>query len=119
MKLTKTNMLNLEIKLGTEINQIEEQIVKIKIPQTKFFVIGEKTEKSKWDLFIWDPDTQTKDILKKGMTTKNFSLLSSLVLKTPFPYEGKEITLEIIKSYIKKLKNPNGKHNNNSRNISN
>lgn len=101
-------MPKLDITLGTEVTQIEEQIVKIKIPHTKFYLIGEKTEKGKWNIFIWDPDTQSKDAVKKGITTKSFSLFSSLVLKTPFPYEGKETTLEIIKSYVKKINKQNG-----------
>ena len=105
-------MLNIEVELGTEINKIDEPIIKIKVPHTRFFVTGEKTDKSKWNMFILDPNTNTKDILKKSITTKAFALFSNIVLKTPFPYAGKEQTIEVIKEFIKKTiknKKQNGK----------
>ena len=111
-------MLNLEIKLGTEIREIEEQIVKIKVPHTKFSIIGEKTEKSKWNVFIWNPDTQQKNMIKKSVTTTAFALCSNIVLKTPFPYEGKDITVEVITRYIKKITKKNKTNGNNINSIS-
>ena len=96
-------MLKIDIEIGTEISKIEDPIVKIRVPHTKFFVIGEKTEKSKWNMYIFDPDTKNKDIVKKGITTKSFALFSNIVLKTPFPYAGKEQTVDIIKTFIKKI----------------
>ncbi len=105
-------MLKVDIELGTEINKIEEQIVKIRIPHTKFFVTGEKTDKSKWNMYILNPETNTKDLIKKSITTKAFALFSNIVLKTPFPYAGKDQTIEVIKEFIKKTiknKNQNGK----------
>lgn len=113
-------MLNLEIKLGTEITEIEEQIVKIKVPHTNFSIIGEKTENSKWNIFIWNPLTQQKNLIRKNTTTTVFALYSNTVLKTPFPYQGKDITVEVITKYIKQItkKNKKNGNTNNSNNIS-
>ncbi|MFA7301784.1 MAG: hypothetical protein WC069_05760 [Candidatus Shapirobacteria bacterium] len=112
-------MLNIDITPGTEINKIEEQIVKIRIPHTKFFVTGEKTLKSKWNISVFNPETNTSEIIKKGITTKSFALFSNIVLKTPFPYEGKEQTIDIIKAFIKKItKNKKYEQRNNRNPIS-
>ena len=95
-------MLNLKIELGTEISTIDEPIVKIKVPHTKFFVIGEKTGKGKWNMSVQDPETNIKTIVRKGITTSTFAIFSNVILKTPFPYNGKDVTSEIIKKHIKK-----------------
>jgi hypothetical protein len=66
--------------------QDRNNIVKIKIPDTKFWVLGEQKTDTTWDVYIIDPDKNTKELIKEDATTKSFATFSGVVLKTPFPY---------------------------------
>ena len=104
-------MPSLSIPLGYEITQIEESnnhTIKIRVPKTKFWVIGEKTD-NLWDAYLVDPQNNYKEILRKGATTRSFSMFSNVILKTPFPYQGKKKqNSTIIKKFIKKITKKHG-----------
>jgi hypothetical protein len=64
-----------------------QDIVKIKVPNTRFWVLGEKQKNNTWNAYLIDPETNYKEVLRKGSTLKSFILFSNIVLKTPFPIE--------------------------------
>lgn len=66
----------------------DKNILKIHIPNTSFWVLGEKQTADRWNLYLIEPGTTRKDIIKANMTTKAFAILSNMTLKTPFPYTG-------------------------------
>ena len=97
-------MPQITIPIGSEVTQIDQQIVKIRIPKTMFWVIGEKNNKNLWNAYIMDTATNRKEILRQDITTRSFSLFSNIILKTPFPFEGKDNqNLDIIKKFVKKI----------------
>ena len=103
-------MPQIVIPIGTEVTQIEQDVIKIRIPKTMFWVIGEKNNKNLWDAYIVDPTTDRKEILRKDVTTRSFSMFSNTILKTPFPNQGKESqNLDIIKKFVKKITKNHGK----------
>lgn len=65
----------------------QENTVKIKVPNTSFWILGEKGSDGLWNAYLINPQTSYKEILRQGVTTKSFVLLSNIVLKTPFPYK--------------------------------
>ena len=67
---------------------MDNNVLKIRVPNTKFWVIGEKRADGKWNVFLIDPNTTYKGPIKGSMTTKAFAIFSNVVLKTPFPYQG-------------------------------
>jgi hypothetical protein len=96
--------MQLTIPLGNKISQTEDNSIQIHIPNTKFLIHGIQQPSKKWDAYLIDPNTHHKEILKKNTTTKNFALFSTLILKTPFPFNPKQtIDISIIKKLMKKL----------------
>lgn len=97
--------MKLQIPIGSEINKAEQQnIIRIRIPNTKYFVQGERKRRNIWDLFLVDPQTTYKELIKENMTTKAFAILTNMTLKTPFPYVGKRAEdSTIIKRFVNKL----------------
>ena len=65
-----------------------KDIIKIRIPNTQFWAVGEKRSDSLWNIYLVNPNTNYKEIIKKGMTTKAFAIFSNVGLKTLFPYQG-------------------------------
>ena len=97
-------MPQLNVPLGSQINQTEDNSIQIKIHNTKFWILGEKKDNHKWDAYLFDPRTNYKEILRKDTSTKSFALFSNIILKTPFPYIGKRYERSsVIKKFIKKL----------------
>jgi len=97
-------MPQITIPLGSEVTQIEQNVIKIRIPKTMFWVIGEKNNQNLWDAYIVDPTTDRKELLRKDVTTRSFSMFSNTILKTPFPLAGKKAqSLDIIKKFVKKI----------------
>lgn len=64
---------------------IEQNVVKIKVPNTKFWVLGEKITNDTWKMFLIDPQSNYKELIKENISTKAFVMFSSVILKTPFP----------------------------------
>ena len=95
--------MNIKIPIGSEIKKINKEIILIRIPNTKFKVLGEMRSDSKWNIFLIDPSTKYKELIKT-MNTKTFAIFSNVVLKTPFPYNGKRAkNPRIIMRYINRL----------------
>ena len=67
---------------------IEQNVVKIKVPNTKFWVLGEKMTNDTWIMFLIDPQSNYKELMSKNISTKSFVIFSNVILKTPFPYSG-------------------------------
>lgn len=65
-----------------------DKIIKIKVKNTRFWVLGEQKETKLWNIYIIDPQSNYKEILRENITTKKFALFSNITLKTPFPYLG-------------------------------
>lgn len=55
------------------------------VPNTKFWVLGEKTTDDTWNMFLIDPQTNYKELVKGKVSTKEFAMFSSVILKTTFP----------------------------------
>ena len=89
-----------------ELNELNElSSIRIKIKDTRFWIIGEQKPDNLWDIYILDPLNNFKELIKENKTTKSFGAFSNIVLKTPFPYQEKtdNITSEIINNFIKKI----------------
>jgi|3_EtaG_2_1085321.scaffolds.fasta_scaffold102324_1 predicted secreted protein len=96
--------MQLTIPLGSKISQAEDKTIQINIPHTKFFVLGLQKPSKRWDLYLVDSQSEYKEIFYKDMHTRGFSLFSALILKTPFPHQGKKaLDHKSIKRFIKKL----------------
>ena len=68
----------------------EENIIKIKIGNTKFSVLGQKNATGLWDAYIIDPSTDYKELLRKDVTTNSLKLFSKTVLDTSIDLDHKE-----------------------------
>ena len=55
----------------------------IQIPNTRFWMMGEKKSNNKWDLYILDPLEGRKEEFKKNVSSGMFSLFVNTVLKNP------------------------------------
>lgn len=104
--------MQLNIPIGSEINQTNNKDVKIRVPNTKYWILGQQNPNKTWNAYLTDPENNYKSILRKETTLKSFILFSNIVLKTPFPYQGKEAEdPKEIKKFIKKItKHTYGKH---------
>ena len=65
--------------------EIENNVVTIQVPNTKFYIVGEKITENTWNVFLVDPKSKRKQMFKKNVTTQSFILFSNLSLRTPFP----------------------------------
>lgn len=93
----------LNIPLGSKISASESKTIEIRVPHTKFWVVGEIKTDNLWDAYLIDKQTNYKEILRKNITTKTFTIFSNVILKTPFPYMGKRDNAAVIKKFIKKI----------------
>ena len=99
-------MPQITIPLGSKIDQTEKNQIQIRIPNTKFWIVGKRKTNFLWDAYLVDPQTNRRQLIKENASTKSFSNFSNIVLKTPFPYEGKNrVNSVIIKKFLKKLIN--------------
>ncbi|MFH1365928.1 MAG: hypothetical protein ABIG99_00845 [Patescibacteria group bacterium] len=80
--------MKLQIPIGSEINKTDNNILKIHVPNTRFWVLGEKQTRNIWNIYLIEPGTNLKELITPNMTTKAFCILSNMTLKTPFPYVG-------------------------------
>ena len=96
--------MKITIPLGSEINKVDNNVIKIRVPNTKFWVLGEKQTDNTWNTYLVDPQTNYKETIKKKYSTKAFAIYSSVILKTPFPYQGKKAeNSKKIKHFINKI----------------
>lgn len=95
--------LNLRLPTNIEINTREDNRTFIQIPNTKFWVVGEKKTGDLWDIFLVDPEKNDKEILRKNTATAAFVIFCNVVLKSPFPTGKREPTINHAKLFIKKL----------------
>jgi hypothetical protein len=65
----------------------DQNIVKIKVPNTKFWVLGEKMTNNTWNMFLIDPQSNYKELMNENISTKSFVIFSNVILKTPFPFK--------------------------------
>lgn len=66
---------------------MDKDNVKIKIPNTRFWILGERKKNNKWNLYLTEPGTTRKEIIKENITTNAFAIFSNMTLKTPFPFD--------------------------------
>lgn len=66
----------------------DKNILKIHVPNTNFWVWGERIERNLWNIYLVNPQTTYEKLIKANMTTKAFAILTNMTLKTPFPYIG-------------------------------
>jgi len=96
--------MQMTIPLGTEISPAESKTIRIRVPNTKFWVQGEQLPNRLWNAFLTEQETGYKEILRKEINTKSFSLFTNIILKTPFPYSGKRAQdSDTIKKFVKKI----------------
>ncbi|MFH1233395.1 MAG: hypothetical protein V1649_01950 [Patescibacteria group bacterium] len=67
---------------------MNQDIVKIHVPNTKFWIRGEKITRDTWNMYLVQPGSDYKELVRKNVTTKVFIILSNVTLKTPFPHDG-------------------------------
>jgi len=80
--------MKLQIPIGSEISNTDNNVIKIAIPNTGFWVLGERQTRNRWNLYLFKPEINYKEIITKNITTKAFAILTNMTLKTPFPYVG-------------------------------
>lgn len=66
----------------------DNNVVKMHVPNTKFWILGEKTTRDTWNMFLINPQSNYKELVKGNISTKSFVIFSNVILKTPFPYSG-------------------------------
>lgn len=66
-------------------NKEGNKIIEIKIPNTKFLIVGKQKDNNLWDIHLIDPNTNFKDWIRKDASTESFIFFSNIILKTPFP----------------------------------
>lgn len=96
--------MQIKIQLGTEIDTSNKNTIKIRIPNTQFWILGEKREDKKWNIYLIDPPSTDRELIRKAMSRKAFVVFSNVILKTHFPYKGKraQSTKKVI-NFIKKI----------------
>jgi len=96
--------MQFKIPIGSSIDRAESSdIIKIRVPNTKFWVLGEKISKYNWKMSLIDPQSNYKELIKENISTKAFAILSSMILKSPFPYKGKRAnSSKTIKNFVNK-----------------
>lgn len=99
--------MQITIPKGMQLSQSEDNTIQIKIPNTKFWIIGEQKKNKKWDIFIQDKESKYKEKIKENITTKNFSLFSNIILKTQLPIS--KLKTKNIKNIIKLINKINKK----------
>lgn len=67
-------------------NKTDKDTITIPIKHTQFLLVGKKIEENLWDLYLVDPRSTYKELIKENMTTISFAVFCTLTLKTPFPY---------------------------------
>ena len=67
---------------------MNQDVVKIHVPNTKFWVWGERITRNTWNMFLINPQSNYKELVKGNISTKSFVIFSNVILKTPFPYDG-------------------------------
>jgi hypothetical protein len=60
-------------------------VVKIHVPNTVFWVWGERITRNTWNMFLINPQSNYKELIKPNISTKTFIIFSNVILKTPFP----------------------------------
>lgn len=66
-----------------------KKIIKIQIPNTKFWMIAEKVTENLWNSYLLDPQTKQTELIRENISTKAMVLHSNIIFKTSFPYDGK------------------------------
>lgn len=84
--------LSLEYLKKTEngINKKDNNIIRIiktKFKDTDMWVIGEQKNNDKWNIYLIDPQTNYKELIKENFSTEMFARFSEETLKTLFPHE--------------------------------
>ena len=95
--------MKLTIPLGTKVDTTDNKNeVKIRVPNTVFWVLGFKKENKRWDAYLSDPESNRRELIKEDATTESFARFSNVILKTPFPFIGKRApSFRIIIKFIK------------------
>ena len=96
--------MKMTIPHGSEIKQSQDRSIKIKIQNTEYWVEGEQLPDKTWNVYLVDPLSTYKELIKSKAKTSTFALFSGIVLKTPFPYDGKKAeNSKTVKSFVRKL----------------
>lgn len=80
--------MKLNIPKGSEINKKENEIITLRVPNTIFLVQLEQKPDKTWDMYLINPETTYKEIVRTNMSSKALALFSERILKTPFPFYG-------------------------------
>lgn len=63
--------MKVAIPIGSEINITDNKSIKIKIPNTEFWVVGERNPDGTWNAYLIDPQSNYKNYLKKTIQQKH------------------------------------------------
>lgn len=88
----KAVVLNNLNKLGNEINGLDNnnvvvRIIKINVPNTSMWVIGEQGKNKIWDIYLVVPQEKSKQLIRANMTTEVVAIFLNKTFNISFPYE--------------------------------
>jgi len=83
-------MPQITIPKGVNIEKRDDHKIRVKIPNTKFWISGERKAPNSWDVYLEDPETNRKDLMRENILTSTLSIYCAIVLRTPFPHLGKK-----------------------------
>ena len=77
----------------------ENKVIKVKIPDTKYWLLSEQLPDKKWNIFVVNYKENEKSLARTEVETKHLSIMIETVLKQKFPYfkivKYKELRKEI------------------------
>jgi hypothetical protein len=96
--------MQLTVPKGIEITQTTNKEIKIRIPNTDFWVIGEQLKTKLWNIYVYNPETKKSKLVRQNKTTKFFAMFSGIILKKQLPYPKQKIKdMKVIIKFIKKI----------------
>ena len=72
--------MKLQIPIGSEI--AENNRIEIPIPNTSYWVVGERVERNLWNIYLVDPRSTYKELITKNITTEIENILRMFLKKT-------------------------------------
>ena len=82
-------------------NFLNNDTIKLKVPNTKFWILAEQKPTKLWDIWIYDPKKEKREILRQNQTTQALTEFSTVVLKQPYNFSEQERkNISTMKYYI-------------------
>lgn len=96
--------MQLTIPKGHQIIPTNENTIQIKINNSEYSILGKQQSSKLWDAYLINPKTSYKEIIRKNIKTKAFTIFANIIIKTPSPFSNKkEENPKTIKRFITKI----------------